>query len=864
MAADAFMIGQLVAQLGLDSTQFNAGMASANAKMKAADAAMAKATTSMAASYSAMGARMQKIGKQMSKFITLPILAIGAASFKAHKDFEASMSKIEGLVGVAAEEVERLSQEVLKLSPSLGRGPTELADALFFVESAGIRGAAAMDVLEKSAKASVAGLGETKTIADLVTSAMNAYGHETLNATMATDVLVAAVREGKAEATDMAGAIGVVLPIASEMGVMFDDVGAAFAGMTRTGTPARVAATQLKAVMSSLLKPTDQAEEALNSMQLSSAGLRKQIKEEGLITTLETLRKTTNKYGEEAMAKVFPNIRALMGVLDLMGANMESNIAISERMKDTTGSLDKAYQAAATTVQNKMDKAVAQVQTSFVKFGTYMKATVVPLLEGFAKVVKNMTDRLDGMTDEGKKLTFTIVALAAAMGPLLSIGGRLMKVIAANPYAALAVAIAAIVMASIKWVKTNRELFDGMSGIEKAHKDGIKLYGKQRGEIDLLVRKIESENLSNGARIDAINELKKIVPEYNGMITEEGKLVDSNTDSIKAYLVQLGEKIKLQAYEEEYTRLLKREFELQGKIIDVTIKAAAGNKLAELRLAKLNFSYDKNREAIAEMEAAASKLNITLGKTPDAIVPAAVTPAAGGSGGSGDDDGPLIATIAETVQDAEEYWNTYYDLVEENQKTFEAAMIDSNKKVTEAFVSETENRIAADEAEFQAKVSRANMYLQIAERGVGQLAAAVSGQEGAWKALIGTILAGLQRVLMGLLAQAIAGMIAGEASKGLFGLATGAIGVTALTAIWNAKVPEFADGGLVYGETIGKLGEYPGASSNPEVIAPLSELQKYMNPFGRSGGPPAKIKLVLEGRDAVAMVDLERLIQGTY
>jgi len=49
-----------------------------------------------------------------------------------------------------------------------------------------------------------------------------------------------------------------------------------------------------------------------------------------------------------------------------------------------------------------------------------------------------------------------------------------------------------------------------------------------------------------------------------------------------------------------------------------------------------------------------------------------------------------------------------------------------------------------------------------------------------------------------------------------------------------AAIPKFADGGIVSGPTIGMMGEYPGASTNPEVIAPLSKLQGMLQPVGSS------------------------------
>lgn len=52
----------------------------------------------------------------------------------------------------------------------------------------------------------------------------------------------------------------------------------------------------------------------------------------------------------------------------------------------------------------------------------------------------------------------------------------------------------------------------------------------------------------------------------------------------------------------------------------------------------------------------------------------------------------------------------------------------------------------------------------------------------------------------------------------------------------------FANGGIVSGPTLGLVGEYPGARSNPEVIAPLSDLQRYINHTGIAG------RVIVEGQ----------------
>ncbi len=400
--------------------------------------------------------RTERLGRSLQRNVTLPLLAIGGASAKLAMDFDSSMRKITGLVGIASEEVDQMRGSVLALAGSTARAPGELADALFFVTSAGLRGAEALEVLESSAKAAAAGLGETKTIADLVTSAMNAYGSENLSAAKATNVLVGAVREGKAEASELAGSMGQVLPIASELGVGFDQVGAAIAAMTRTGTNAATAATQLRAIMSSLLKPSADAAKALGEMGTSSQQLRKQLREEGLVSVLGFLRDQMEN-NEEAMSRVFPNIRALSGALDIMGANAEDNIAIFDRMKDTTGLNEQAFEAAQGPAF-RLSQAFNRLKIEGIRLGD----ALIPVIEKIINFVSKMIDVISEMEAETRAKVIGIAVLLGASGPLLIAFAKVGKVVAGlaslvmTKFALITAAIGAIVVAGF-WLAENWE-----------------------------------------------------------------------------------------------------------------------------------------------------------------------------------------------------------------------------------------------------------------------------------------------------------------------------------------------------------------------------------------------------------------------
>lgn len=63
----------------------------------------------------------------------------------------------------------------------------------------------------------------------------------------------------------------------------------------------------------------------------------------------------------------------------------------------------------------------------------------------------------------------------------------------------------------------------------------------------------------------------------------------------------------------------------------------------------------------------------------------------------------------------------------------------------------------------------------------------------------------------------------------------------------------FADGGIVSGPTLGLMGEYPGASTNPEVIAPLDKLQKLIKPSDSGAGFVASTHI--SGRDLAIVLE---------
>lgn len=375
-----------------------------------------------------MGAKLESIGGNLTRTVTLPLVAAGGAALKLSADFETAMTKVRTIAGESAGNIGMLKQGIMDLAPTVGIGPTALAEALLVVESTGLKGSAALDVLKLSAQASAVGLGEATDVARAITAAVNAYGSENLTAARAADILFQTVVEGGAEADQLAGELGRVVGVASQLGVSFEEVGAFIATYTRLGLSAAEATTGLSGVLNTILSPSSEGAKALQSLGLSADALRASVKEKGLQAALSDLVGSLNG-NAEATAAVFGNVRALAGVLGTSTTQAESYRQVLERLKNSTGSLADAFDVWKGTQAATWGEFTARVQIAAIALGdklapafSQMLNAAMPVLDAVVKL-----SQLFGSLPEPVQTTaFALGGIAVAAGPVIWAIGNLM------------------------------------------------------------------------------------------------------------------------------------------------------------------------------------------------------------------------------------------------------------------------------------------------------------------------------------------------------------------------------------------------------------------------------------------------------
>ena len=356
-------------------------------------------------------ARSKQVGKRLTRSLTLPIAGAGLTAVLTARKFETSMSQIESLVGRSRKEVQGLTKAVHGIAAETGRGPQELAKAMFFITSAGLDATTAVETLRASAKAAAVGLGDTASVVDAVTNAVNGYGKSVISPTKATDILVKAIEQGKVEAAELAPQFGRLVPIAAELGVGFDELAASLAYMSRSTGDASLATIGLKGVLSKIIKPAEQGKKQLAKIGWTIEDLRARIRDD-LLGTLEELY-GLGQSGKLDLSKLFMSEEALTGFLQLAKGGDEVR-AVFDEIAGAAGKTEQAFEIAAKTAEVRMGKAMAKMKSQMVELGMDLLPAVADGFEMVGDVAGWVGDIWNSLDDGTKKVALGLAVLAAA------------------------------------------------------------------------------------------------------------------------------------------------------------------------------------------------------------------------------------------------------------------------------------------------------------------------------------------------------------------------------------------------------------------------------------------------------------------
>ena len=370
-----------------------------------------------------VGSKMSSAGRSMTMGITAPLAAAGALSLRAADQFERSMATMGVLALRAGTDMTGYRETVLEASDALGTMQVQTADTYRYILSSGLAGKQAVTALNASLKAQVIGMGESVSIADYATGVIGAYGQKEMDAMRAVDALTASVRLGKGEPAEYATALGKVTGTAAVLGISLEDTLGAVSKLSYTMSVSE-GVTALNQALVSVLKPTQQTADALDSVGLSAEDVRESLGSEGILGTMKMLDKAFGGNRVE-LGKVFGSVRGLKAAYALLGGDMKNTEAIFKGVADSTGDLNEAFGQIDQEKYRIFDRMKSALSGAAIALGEQLIPVLAPAVEWIGSLAESF-----GQLDEGTQKWIIYIGLAAAsVGPLLVVTGTLVSAV---------------------------------------------------------------------------------------------------------------------------------------------------------------------------------------------------------------------------------------------------------------------------------------------------------------------------------------------------------------------------------------------------------------------------------------------------
>ena len=390
----------------------------------------------------AIGKGMSSAGRGITAGVTLPLAAAGAGfmalSGKA-ANFENQMNEVYTLLpGISKTAMDAMTDDVLKFSREMGVLPSETVPALYQAISAGVPKENVFDFMTVASKASIAGVTELETAVDGISSVVNKYGSDVVSAQEASDLMFTAVKLGKTDFDQLSKSLFNVIPTAADLGVEFGTVTAALAAMTAQGTPTSVATTQLRSMLNELSKEGTKTSDAFK--EVAGVGFQEFIAQGGNVQGALAIMERAAAANEMSLKDMFGSVEAGNAALALTGKGAETFANNIAEMNAATGATDTAFKTMDEGASRSMAKLKAEFSATMIEIGDefipilkddllpIFRDDIAPLLKDVVvPAIKGMADAFSAMSPGMKKASLVVVALAAALGPVLMVLGPIIS-----------------------------------------------------------------------------------------------------------------------------------------------------------------------------------------------------------------------------------------------------------------------------------------------------------------------------------------------------------------------------------------------------------------------------------------------------
>lgn len=537
------------------------------------------------------GEKITNVGESMTKYVTGPIAATGTAAVAAFSEVDDAMDTVIKKTGATGDAAKELQSTVEDLATTLPVSFDEAANAVGQINTRfGATGSQLDSLSRKFLKFASINNKDVSGSIDSVQKATAAYGLELKDVDHLMDVLSKVSQDTGADVDALANGVVQNAAAFQEMGLTIDEAVALMGQMEKSGADSG-------AVMSGLGRALKQS--AKDGVPLSKTLKDLQTKIRDNSDETEALNYAYEIFGKSG-AQVFNAIRS--GTLDFEN--------FGNTLEDVGGIVDSTFDATVDGVDN-WKMAMNEAKLLGADIGGILSEFAGPILTKVRDALKEAVGWWRGLTEEEKNTVINTAAVVAAIGPAVTIVGKLTEtvgllskglgLIAAHPVvAAIGLGVTAFTALAVA-VKEAGDAGDAymeeMYGVNEEMQANIDKINELK---DAYEQSVENKKEAFEQYDTEYDYLKKLAEEYDTYLDSNGKVIEKYKDRAGFIENELSKALGIERDD------VKKIVEENGNLSD-SIANVIEMRKAEAVLNKLEEDYAKAKKYVVVAEQALLK-----------------------------------------------------------------------------------------------------------------------------------------------------------------------------------------------------------------------------------------------------------------
>ncbi|ELC0571280.1 phage tail tape measure protein [Listeria monocytogenes] len=384
------------------------------------------------------GQKLTKVGTAMTVGFTAPIVAGMVKSTKAYLDFDNEVTEVNSLLRESGESAKEFGDRYTQVfdyaqkasvkygvaSEQTMLGMKEMVKKGYDINQT----MASMPAIFNAARASG---DDFETVMSVTTSTLEQFGmiSKDTNKQMeytnkVADVLTYVADKTAAGFSDMGTAMNYVGPISHSLGYSLTDTAAAVGLLSNRGIEGQKAGTGLRGMLTSLLKPSKSAAEAMSAVGLTIED------NNGNMKTLPTLlddindktKKMTKTQKNSFLTMIFGR-EPLSAVNTLLEAGGDSLRKYSKGADEANGYTKQVADNMRKAGKFGVDQFKASLEVLEQNVGQKLMPALTPIIEWANKMI----DKFNDLSGAQQQNIIKWAGIIAATGPVLTVGGKLVS-----------------------------------------------------------------------------------------------------------------------------------------------------------------------------------------------------------------------------------------------------------------------------------------------------------------------------------------------------------------------------------------------------------------------------------------------------